>query len=386
MNGQNQIKRDLRIDFFRGLALLIIVANHIDLFSQKFYFKFSFKWLHPGFSDAAEIFVFLSGYVYGLVYYKFLLNNNFKKLYFKSFLRATQLYIINLVSLFIILALFGLFQQFLIPDLIAAGGSGHFFETPQLSLVYASIMLYAPALINVLPLYIVLLLIAPFFLILMHKKRSLALIISFAVYLIPHIFKFVNFPAYPFDFSQSYPWSRGWAFNPFAWQFLFVLAMDISVSINFFNLKIPNNKTLLILSIIVLSLATTPRITFILEKFGLIQTNWIGKVPFLGKRALEPLRLVHFFSLLYLAKSIFPSEHKFFHSKIAKPITRCGQHSLEVFSFGIILTYLSYYTLVLIGINEVNSYLLTFVSWGLMLLWSKYLETKKHFSIKREKI
>jgi len=358
---------------------LIIVANHIDLFSQKFYFKFSFKWLHPGFSDAAEIFVFLSGYVYGLVYYKFLINNNFKKLYFKSFLRATQFYIINLVSLFIILALFGLFQQFFVHNLVAAGGSGYFFEKPQLSLVYASIMIYAPALINVLPLFIVLFLCAPFFLALMRKNRSWALIISFALYLVPHIFKSFNLPAYPFDFSQLYPWSRGWAFNPFAWQFLFVCAMYISVSIKFFNLKIPNNKALLILSVIILGFATIPRITFILEKFGLMQTNWIGKVPLSGKRALEPTRLVHFFSLLYLVRFIFPIEHKLFRSKIAKPIIRCGQNSLEVFSFGIILTYFSYYMLVFIGINELNSYLLTFVSWGLMLLWSRYLETKKQF-------
>ena len=383
MEKDVKIIRDRRIDFFRGIALLIIVANHIDLFSQKFYFKFSFKWLHPNFSDAAEIFVFLSGYVYGLVYYKFLLQNNFNKLYFKSYLRAVQLYIINIFTLVIILALYSFFQLYFQPDLIAAGGSAHFFTNPKLSLIYSTIMIYAPALINVLPLYIVLLLTMPFFLKMMQKNRLAALLISFSIYLLPHIFSQLNLPAYPFNLNIPYPWSNGWAFNPFAWQFLFVIAMLISVSIKYHKLKIPHNKVLITLAITILVLATIPRITFILQKFGLMETHWIGKVPGLSKRALSPLRFVHFFSLLYLVKVIFPIDHKFFQSKVALPFIRCGQHSLEVYCFGTILTYASYYTLVCIGINEVYSYLITFLSWALMLLWAKYLENKKVFLKKR---
>ncbi|MFO7895631.1 MAG: OpgC domain-containing protein [Candidatus Cloacimonadales bacterium] len=382
MGKNEKIVRDLRIDFFRGIALLIIVANHIDLFSQKFYFKFSFKWLHPNFSDAAEIFVFLSGYVYGLVYYKYLLRNNFKKLYFKSFLRAVQLYVINLFTLVIILALYSFFQLYLEPNIIAAGGCAHFFSNPKLALIYSTIMLYAPALINVLPLYIVLLLTMPFFLKIMQKNRIVALLISFAIYLLPHIFTQVNFPAYPFDLNTSFPWSRGWAFNPFAWQFLFVIAMFISVSLKYHKLKIPHNKILISIAISLLIVATIPRFSFILQKYGLMETNWIGQVPGLSKRALSPLRFVHFFSLLYLVKLIFPIDAKFFQSKIALPFIRCGQHSLEVFSFGIILTYASYYTLEYVGINEFYSYLITFISWGLMLVWAKYLENKKSFQRK----
>jgi hypothetical protein len=55
--------RDLRIDFFRGLALYMIIFDHVpgDPISKLTY-------AHLGFSDAAEIFVFLSGVSCGIVY------------------------------------------------------------------------------------------------------------------------------------------------------------------------------------------------------------------------------------------------------------------------------------------------------------------------------
>ena len=55
--------RDLRVDFFRGLALFMILVDHVvaDPISRFTYQKF-------GFSDAAEIFVFLSGVSCGIVY------------------------------------------------------------------------------------------------------------------------------------------------------------------------------------------------------------------------------------------------------------------------------------------------------------------------------
>jgi hypothetical protein len=56
-------ERDLRIDFFRGLALYMIIFDHIpgDPLSRFSYGRF-------GFSDAAELFVFLSGLSCGIVY------------------------------------------------------------------------------------------------------------------------------------------------------------------------------------------------------------------------------------------------------------------------------------------------------------------------------
>src|SRR3954469_22259996 len=55
--------RDLRVDFFRGLALLIIFVDHIP---ENVFALITLR--NFGFSDAAEIFIFLSGYSAGYVF------------------------------------------------------------------------------------------------------------------------------------------------------------------------------------------------------------------------------------------------------------------------------------------------------------------------------
>src|ERR1700676_806128 len=56
-------ERELRIDLFRGLALWLIFIDHLspDLLTW-------FTIRNYGFSDAAEIFIFISGYTAAFVY------------------------------------------------------------------------------------------------------------------------------------------------------------------------------------------------------------------------------------------------------------------------------------------------------------------------------
>jgi hypothetical protein len=56
-------RRDLRLDFFRGLALFFIFIDHIPENSLSY-----FTLPSVGFSDAAEIFIFISGYTAAMVY------------------------------------------------------------------------------------------------------------------------------------------------------------------------------------------------------------------------------------------------------------------------------------------------------------------------------
>src|ERR1700752_5380844 len=66
-------KRDLRLDFFRGLSLLFIFIDHIP---NNFLSNVT---LHSiAFSDAAEVFVFISGYAAALAYGRALRNNGLR--------------------------------------------------------------------------------------------------------------------------------------------------------------------------------------------------------------------------------------------------------------------------------------------------------------------
>ncbi|MBU43549.1 MAG: hypothetical protein CMN76_10040 [Spirochaetaceae bacterium] len=60
--------RDPRIDFLRGFALVSILINHAQQLAGIYYFVPTIKHLHPGLSDSAELFVFLSGLSIALAY------------------------------------------------------------------------------------------------------------------------------------------------------------------------------------------------------------------------------------------------------------------------------------------------------------------------------
>ena len=56
-------QRDLRLDFFRGLALIFIFIDHIPENVLSYFTPQAFQ-----FYDAAEVFIFISGYTAALVY------------------------------------------------------------------------------------------------------------------------------------------------------------------------------------------------------------------------------------------------------------------------------------------------------------------------------
>ena len=79
--------RDLRLDFFRGLALWFIFIDHIPSSSIG---QITFR--NFGFSDATEIFVFISGYTAALVYGSSLEKRGFVYMAMQVLKRCWQLY------------------------------------------------------------------------------------------------------------------------------------------------------------------------------------------------------------------------------------------------------------------------------------------------------
>jgi len=90
--------RDLRLDFLRGLIMLVVIIVHMEYFSL----LSMFAWERIGYVSSAEGFVALSGIVLGIVYKKRLLREGFKNSSLKLWKRSFQLYRVNL---FIILSI-----------------------------------------------------------------------------------------------------------------------------------------------------------------------------------------------------------------------------------------------------------------------------------------
>src|SRR5439155_23127104 len=89
----NKSNRLVEIDFFRGVALLVIFWDHLHWFVG-----LSVP-LRYGFSDMAATFVFLSGYVLRLVYLKVYLVQSFRSMLLKACRRAVQNYPAHLTAL-----------------------------------------------------------------------------------------------------------------------------------------------------------------------------------------------------------------------------------------------------------------------------------------------
>jgi len=67
--------RDLRLDFLRGLIMLVVISVQMEYFSL-----FSlFAWERIGYVSSAEGFVALSGMILDIVYKKRLLREGFKR-------------------------------------------------------------------------------------------------------------------------------------------------------------------------------------------------------------------------------------------------------------------------------------------------------------------
>jgi len=80
-------ERELRLDLFRGLALWLIFIDHV---SPDLLTRFTIR--NYGFSDAAEISIFISGYAAAFVYGRAMLKSGFVVASARILKRVWQIY------------------------------------------------------------------------------------------------------------------------------------------------------------------------------------------------------------------------------------------------------------------------------------------------------
>src|SRR5207247_11378007 len=98
--------RDLRLDFFRGIANWWIFLDHIP--------NNIVNWITPrnyGFSDAADLFVFISGYTASFVFARMMLERGFIIGASRLGRRVCQLYVAPVLLFVIYVAVVGSLAQ-----------------------------------------------------------------------------------------------------------------------------------------------------------------------------------------------------------------------------------------------------------------------------------
>ncbi len=325
--------RDLRLDFFRGLANWWIFLDHIP--------NNIVSWITPrnyGFSDAADLFVFISGYTASFVYARIMLERGFMIGTSRLLRRAWQIYVAHVLLFVIYLAEIGwLATRYDNPVFAQKFNVMGFLHDPFTTLYEGLILKFKPVNMDVLPLYIVLIACFPPVLWMMTRRRNLTLALSVALYFAARHFDW-NLPSYP---------SGGWYFNPFCWQLLFVLGAWLALGGARETMPVIQSSTLLWAGGAYLLFALVMTMASSFPEFTQPLPDWLyDSFNPNDKTNLAPYRFLHFVVIAFLVVRFVPRDWHMLERPVSWPLIVCGQQSLEVFCVGIFLSFAAYFVLV----------------------------------------
>jgi hypothetical protein len=325
-------QRDLRLDFFRGLSLWFIFIDHVP-FNRV-------SWLtirNYGFSDAAEAFVFISGYTAAFVYGRMMREQGFVVAGARILKRAWQLYVAFVfLSVIYIAQVAYVAHNFENPLFAEEMVTMHFLNRPEIVLLEVLRLRFLLANADVLPLYIVLMTAFPAILWLVLRAPTFALGLSILIWAFAY-FGGVNL--------SLYPTGRSWFFNPFAWQLLFSIGAWSAVAGGEWVRYLRESNLVIGLCIAYLIVAFAMQTTTWSARSLDILPEWLVIFP-LNKSGMSPLRLAHFLALALLTVHFVKPDAAWLNSPPAQPLILCGRHSLEVFCLGVFLSYTAGFVLI----------------------------------------
>lgn len=319
--------RDLRIDACRGIALWWIFLDHIP--------DNVGSWLTPrnyGFSDAAEIFMFVSGVTCALAYGNALRCEGWPGLIGRTLRRSWDIYVA-----FLLLTLSSAILIHLVGDDRCADASNTriLLDQPGATLTRAAILQYRPVNTDVLPIFVLLhLLFAPLLWLLL-RLPNLTLAASLVLYLLVHVFGW-TVPAWP---------SSHWAFNPIAWQLLVVLGAWWMIHGDKVQPWL-RSRPALVGAVLYLGISLIVALSWRFKPLeALIPQPLTQLLSASDKSNLGPLRLLHFLAIAVMAAWFVPRDWRMLKTSVMRSAIRCGQNSLPIYCLGVLLAFASHVAL-----------------------------------------
>jgi hypothetical protein len=328
--------RDLRLDLFRGCAMIIILVAHIPFNRLSNYIPARYGW-----SDAADIFVFCSGMASALAFGTIFARRGWMMGTARVAYRVWQVYWAH-ICLFLAIATSmaaldqsGIFAKYGSFDKSYVGAMNltAFFESPLQGLVGLTTLTYVPNYFDILPMYLVILAMIPAIMLLARLDPRVAMAASVILWAVAQ----TGILALPAE-----PWSdRPWFFNPFAWQLIFFTGFAFGRG----WLPAPPTSPALCAAAILFLMVSIP--------FGRWQiwteVDWIrdwrdANTVLFSKTNAGILRYLHFLSVAYLAVVLAgPGGARLrvrgtgFMAQLARglvaQVVKIGQQSLAVFVF-----------------------------------------------------
>ena len=332
--------RDIRLDFFRGVAMILILISHVPGNKVTYFIPARFGW-----SDSAEIFVFCSGMASAVAFGGTFLRAGWWMGCARVLKRLWEVYWAH-IGLFLALA----------TTLVAIDMSGieahaewhriwlgelnleFFFDDPMANLLGLMTLTYVPNYFDILPMYLLVIAMIPAVMLLARVHPWLAMAASVALWAVAQSGA-LQLPAEP--------WSdREWFFNPFAWQMLFFTGFAFMRG---WLLEPPVNRWLIGAAVIVL-LASIPFARWYIYR----DVDWIldwrkAHAGLFTKTEQGIFRYLHFLAMAYLAwLAVGPAGRRLVSggSGLAARVKRAvvaatvkvGQQSLAAFVFAMWLS------------------------------------------------
>lgn len=368
--------RDPRLDFYRGIAMFIILFAHTPG-------NFFTSWIPArwGFSDATEIFVFCSGMASAIAFGRTFDRAGWALGTARVGYRIWQVYWAHIGMFFTIAMLMAFWNSFeifernyigqlnLIPFFEGVVRKGVEVSSTADQLIGLFTLTYVPNYFDILPMYMAILLMMPVVMALSRINVWLMFAVIATVWLFAQDRILAGFGAEHLAINfPAEPWSkREWFFNPFGWQLVFFTGFAFMRG----WIPAPPVKAWLIGVALVIVLLNIP-----LSNIGVRAVNreWFGLVmdgnPVIDWRRANQvlitksdfgiLRYVHFLSLAYLFWVLAGEGGSRLIAKgsgavsrlwdqVVRVIMKVGQQSLAVFVFSMVFARISGFTMDQIG-------------------------------------
>jgi len=310
-------ERDTRIDVIRAIVLLMIFINHVP---GNVYEAITLK--NYGFSDAAEVFVLISGLAVGLAYAHKMQGGQWVRSALAIWRRAWVLFYTHIMMTMATLGIFcGAAVFALRPDLLQMINIGPLIDDPARVVVGIGTLGHQLGYNNILPVYMLLLVATPAILWLLNRSMALTIAASGALWLAAGIFQLA---------PLNYPLPGFWFLNPLSWQFLYVIGMAGMMHVRAGG-ALPQRR-----------IWTQLAIAYLIGAFVMIhspfwgQPTWFGLPEVLGgfnKTFLSLFRLLDVLALAYLVAR-WPAVSELARTAPDHPLAILGKHSLPVFVTG----------------------------------------------------
>jgi hypothetical protein len=311
------------VDFWRGFALVSIFINHIP---GIYYSKFTHA--NYSISDSADLFVFLAGWSVRLLIGSGNRQMPVQHVVLRLSGRALQIYAAQILIAMLAISMLAAAAIILVnPLLLEWHNAAAVFNDPVPTHIGLTLITHQLGYFDILPLYVVLMLMAPGIATLDRFAPKLVLPISIAVYCVTLAIP-IPIPTWPIEGQ--------WFFNPLAWQLVFVLGFvlakdDESIGAVVRRNIVPVRCTALVIVVALFLMGWNdwwydptktpqPRLFFILDK-----------------TYVTPLRIIQFLSLVAVFSVAFP------YIRWALPrfvafLSMLGRNSLQVFCVGSLLS------------------------------------------------